>query len=118
MPGSECHVGLCGIGPGDDKLGSGLAGHSIDQFVLRFREEMMCGFYRGGIIRRQFEQVTQLLVESLFAGANVSDLFQQFVEVIRASIRVLQAVAVQQIAFQQKLFQSGIGPLAELSATG
>ena len=76
LPRSEGHIGLRGIGAGNDKISSRLTGYGIDQFVLGFRKEMLCIFFRADIICRQSEQVAQFLIESLFAGTDVTDLFQ------------------------------------------
>ena len=72
------------------------------------------------IVRRQRENLTHAQVNALFAGADVADALEQFVEIIGrgdcADGRIFQALVVDGKTFLQILAQSARCPLAKLRA--
>lgn len=117
LPGRECHVLPGGVGTRDDEVGGGLAGHAVDEFVLDFSKEALCGAVGLVVVGGKGEKVAEFLVEALFAGPDVADPREEFVEVVRAAVGVLQAFVVDDEAFLQVFVECRVRPAAELGAT-
>src|SRR3546814_10504970 len=83
-----------GIGAFDDELRRGPLRHRVKQQVLHGGEEGLGGAIGLVVVHAQGEQVAHLLVEALLRGADVADARQHLVEVVRASVRILQALVI------------------------
>ncbi len=68
------------VGSVRDDLGGGLAGDGEVQFVLNRGEEVAGVPNRGGIVDGRGVDVGDLLVRHPLAGADIPNLFEQFVE--------------------------------------
>lgn len=115
-PGGERHVGLARIGAGDNELGGGLAGGGVKEFVLHLGEEQHGFLFAGLVVAAEREQVAHLLVKPFLRGPDLTDAGEEFVEVVPAA-GILEALVVDDEAFDQVFLEMGAGPLAELDAT-
>lgn len=105
-------------------FGAGMNGVSSTgevQFVLYDFEELGCLLVIRLVIRSKREDFTHAEIHAFFAGTDVADALQQFVEVIRcgdgANGRVFQAFVVYGKAFLQVLAEGACRPLAKLGST-
>ena len=100
--------------PGGDKFSGGLLRHGKDQQVLHGGKENLRGLVRLVVVAGKGEEIAHLLIEALFRGTDVPDAREHLVEVIRATIRVLQPLVVHHEALGQVFPQDGGCPTAEL----
>src|SRR5690554_2050187 len=93
-----------------------MASGGIQQFVLHLGKELRGLALTGLVVTAEGEQVANLLIEALFRSANITNAFQQLIEVIPAA-GVLEALIVHHEALEQELLEMGAGPLTKLHAT-
>ena len=90
------------------------------QLVLNDLEKARGVFETRLVIRRQRENLTHTQINALFAGADVADALQQFIEIIGrgdcADRRIFQAFIVNGKTLLQIPAQRARRPLAELRA--
>ena len=87
------------------------------QFVLHDLKELVCLVGSWVVVDGKRVDVADLLVEALLRGADVSDAFQQLIEVVSAkTAALLEPLVVHDEAFQQVLPEALGGPAAELGA--
>ncbi len=83
-----------GIDSGGDEFGGGFPGHGENEKVLHRGEELSGGAVGLVVVTAQGKEISHFLVKALLGGPDVPDALQHLVEVIRAAIRVLQALVV------------------------
>src|SRR5690606_40498836 len=90
------------------------------QLVLDKAEELGGFRQRGRIVRCHRKYLAHSQVHPAFAGPDVADTFEQFVETVgnggTGDGRILQAFVVQREALDQVLSQALCSPAAELGA--
>ena len=95
---------------------SSAARRRIQQLVLHFGEELVRAGLVAAVVAGEGEQVADLLVEAFFGGTDVSDAGEEFVEVVRAAVGILEARVVHREAFDEVFAQVRIRPLPELGS--
>ena len=105
LPGRQAHVNLGRIGGGADQFRCRLAGDCPVQLVLHGGEELLGHRRVRAVIHRQGVDVRDLLVKSPFAGPNLPDALQQFVEVILSEdlLALFQPFVIQYEALDDEL---------------
>ena len=64
-------------------FGSSLSGDGPMEFILNGLEESLCNFRSGGVINAAlFVDISDLQIEAAFTGADLTNPFEQFIEVI------------------------------------
>ena len=108
------------VGAAINQLGGGLPRAGEMQLILDDLEKARGVFETRLVIRRQRENLAYAQIHALFAGTDVADALQQFIEIIgrgdRADGRVFQAFVVNRKTLLQILAQRARRPLAELRA--
>ena len=116
-PRGECHVRFVRIGAGDDQFGGGVPGGGEEQLVLDLGEECLGFHFPDLVVAAEGEQVPDLLIETFFRGADLTNALKQFVEVVPAA-GILEPLVVHDKALDDQLTEPGVGPAAELGASG
>ena len=112
------HGELRRVGRSVDKLRSGLPSDGPMQLVLHGGEEILRQRRTGVVIDREGVNIGDFLVEAAFAGPNLADALQQFVEIVLAEdlLALFQPLIVEDEAFDDE-FPQGLGrPNAKLGS--
>ena len=78
--------------------------YSIKQLVLSFCKEHLRSLIRCVIIATQRKQISNLLVKTLFRGADVTNPLKKFIEIIGPAIWILEALIINIKTLHQELF--------------
>lgn len=73
FPTCESHVWFVFISTSNDNFGCSLHRYCIEEFILSFRKEYLSRFIGTIVVATQNKEISELLIEPLFTGSNVTN---------------------------------------------
>jgi hypothetical protein len=111
-------VDIIRIGAACDEFCRSFPGYGKQQHILNCSEELMSRAVCLVVFRAQNEEIPHLLAEPFFRCPDVANAFQHLVEMVRATIRVLETFVVHDEALEQILLKDATRPPAKLHSPG